>query len=144
MRWKLVDIDQDIKLSVVLMGKPVSHGLLGFSCDMRTIDEIPSLLKNLENLHLCDGGPTANKYPDAETGMHICQRLWTVGAQKCAQVLPANGACKRCAGLSDTLCVHHRGLLRKEEKGARTNFGIYNFRNYNKVRVFQRAQYALK
>lgn len=143
--WKLVDIDQDMKLSVVLMGKPVSHELLGVSREVSTINEITSLLKHLENLHLCGGGPMTKEYPYAQPEcafVDVCGR-WR--HKKCAQVLSANGSCQRCAGLSDTLRVHQRrALLRKQAKGARTNFRISNFRNDEKVRVFRRAQYALK
>ncbi|KAH9371889.1 hypothetical protein HPB48_019333 [Haemaphysalis longicornis] len=143
--WKLLDIDQDMQLSVVLMGKPVSHEVLGFSLEVSTINDITSVLKNLESLHLCGGGPTAKEYPHAQLEcafVDVCGR-WR--HRKCAQVLSASGTCQRCGGLSDTPRVHQRrALLRKQEKGARTNFRMSNFRNHEKVRVFRRAQYALK
>ncbi|KAH8039335.1 hypothetical protein HPB51_005665 [Rhipicephalus microplus] len=91
------------------MGKPVSHEVLGFSLEVSTIDDITSPLKNLESLHLCGGGPTAKEYLHAqlECGfVDVCGR-WR--HRKCAQVLPANGACQRCAGPSDNLRVHQAG-----------------------------------
>ncbi|KAH8018263.1 hypothetical protein HPB51_000874 [Rhipicephalus microplus] len=112
--WKLLDINQDMQLSVVLMGRPVSPEVLGFDLEVSTINDITTLLKNLENLYLCGGGPTANEYPHALLEcvlVDVCGR-WR--HRKCAQVLSANGACQRCADLSDTLRVHQRrALLRK-------------------------------
>ncbi|KAH8027515.1 hypothetical protein HPB51_007065 [Rhipicephalus microplus] len=143
--WKLLDINQDMPLSVVLMGRPVSPEVLGFDLEVSTINDITTLLKNLENLHLCGGGPTANEYFYAQMECALVDVCGRWRHRKCAQVLSANGACQRCAGLSDMLRVHQRrALLRKNEKGAHTNFRMSNFRNNEKVRVFQRAQYALK
>ncbi|KAL3247510.1 hypothetical protein MRX96_056945 [Rhipicephalus microplus] len=64
--WKLLDINQDMQLSVVLMGRPVSPEVLGSDLEVSTINDITTLLKHLENLHLCGGGPTANEYPRAQ------------------------------------------------------------------------------
>ncbi|KAH8025845.1 hypothetical protein HPB51_012877 [Rhipicephalus microplus] len=143
--WKLLEINQDMQLSVVLMGRPVSPEVLGFDLEVSTINDITTLLKNLENLHHCGGGQTANEYPHAQLECALVDVCGRWRHRKCAQVLSANGACQRCAGLSDTLRVHQkRALLRKNEKGARTIFRMSNFRNSEKVRVFRRAQYALK
>ncbi|KAH7931609.1 hypothetical protein HPB51_029777 [Rhipicephalus microplus] len=144
-QWKMLDINQDMQLNVVLMGKPVSHEVLGFSLEVSTIDDITILLKNLESLHLCGGDPMAKEYPHAQLQCRFVNVRGRWRHRKCAQVLSANRACQRCAGLSDTLRVHQKkALLRKQRKGARTNFRMYNFRNYEKVIVFRRAQYALK
>ncbi|KAL3224276.1 hypothetical protein MRX96_049564 [Rhipicephalus microplus] len=143
--WKLLDINQDMQLSVVLMERPVSPEVLGFDLEVSIINDITTLLKNLENLHLSGGGPTANEYPHAQMECALVDVCGRWRHRKCAQVLSTNGACQRCAGLSDTLRVHQRrALLRKNEKRARTNFRMSNFRNNEKVRVFRRAQYALK
>lgn len=48
--WKLVQLDQDMKVNVVL----------GVSREVSTIEDIRILLGNLERLHLCGGGPTTN------------------------------------------------------------------------------------
>ncbi|KAH8025937.1 hypothetical protein HPB51_014270 [Rhipicephalus microplus] len=113
---KLLDINQDMQLSVVLMGKPVSHDVQGFSLEVSTIDDITILLKNLESLHLCGGGPTAKEYLHAqlECGfVDVCGR-WR--HRKCAQVLSANGACQRCAGLSDTAGSPKKGTAQETRK----------------------------
>ncbi|KAH9360942.1 hypothetical protein HPB48_007023 [Haemaphysalis longicornis] len=131
--WKL--LDTDMTLSVVLMRKLFSHELLGVSLEVSTIDDITGLLKNLEKLYLCGGGPMAKEYPHTQLEcafVDVCGR-WR--HKKCAQILSASGSCQRCAGLSDNLRIHQRrALLRKQERRARTNFRIYNFCNYEKCR----------
>ncbi|KAH6947068.1 hypothetical protein HPB50_016987 [Hyalomma asiaticum] len=143
--WKLLDIDQDMKVSVVLMGKQVPLELLGVSNHVSTIEDITSLLGKLEGLHFCGGGPTAKEYPHIQLEcafVDICGR-WR--HKNCKLVLPTNGACQKCCGLSDTLRIHQRrAQLRKQGKGARPSLRLSTIRNEEKARVLRRAQYALK
>ncbi|XP_042145145.1 uncharacterized protein LOC121835224 [Ixodes scapularis] len=143
---KLIDIDQDMRANIFLMGKRVSCEALGFTCEVSTIEDVESLLGKLEGIHLCGGGPTKKMYPEVQPECAFLDACGRWRHKKCVQVLPAAGSSQKCAGLTDTLRIHQRrAQLRKQENGARTTFRLSSLANDQKVRVtFRRAQYALK
>ncbi|CAN7976711.1 unnamed protein product, partial [Ixodes persulcatus] len=54
---KLVDIDQKMQVSVVVMGRRVSTDELHIKDDIATIEDVKSFLQRLHEMPICGGGP---------------------------------------------------------------------------------------
>ncbi|CAN8006787.1 unnamed protein product, partial [Ixodes pacificus] len=112
---KLVDIDQKMQASVVVMGRRVSTGELHMKDDIATIEDVKSFLQRLDEMPICGGGPKASVYPHAhpESASVDACNLWR--HKKCPLLVRENkSTCKWCSSLSDTLRIHQKRATDKK------------------------------
>lgn len=88
---KLVDVDQSMQVTVVVMGRPVS--LDDFTTkNIETVEDAKTMLKSLHETSLCGGGPKKSVYPQAQpasASVDVCIK-WR--HKKCPLLLHGNNS----------------------------------------------------
>lgn len=111
---KLVDIDQKMQVSVVVMGRHISIDELQMKDDIATIEDVKSFLQSLHEMPICGGGPKTSVYPQAHresASVDECN-LWR--HKKCPLFVRGNkSTCKWRSSLSDTLRIHQKTTDKK-------------------------------
>lgn len=146
MTWKLLNTDEDMKVSVVLTGKPGPLKLMGVSHHVSAIEDIASLFGKLEGLHFRGGGPMAKEYPHIQLECAFDDICGWWRCKNCVLVVTTNGACPRSVVACQILCIFttEKAQLKKQGKGAHPSFRLSTIRNEDKTGVFQLAHYVLK
>lgn len=101
---RLVEIDQSMHVSVMLMGRPASVKELPHADPISTIEDVREFLQNVDNLKLCAGGPSIVDYPQAKPSNAVVDIYYRWRHIECVLILPTGSpVCKKCLSLSDTL-----------------------------------------
>lgn len=112
---KVVDIDQNMQVTVAVMGRRVSVDDFHIRGDLATIEDVKTFLQSLHEMPICGGGPKTSVYPLAHpesASVDACDR-WR--HKKCALLVHGNNStCKWCSSLSDTLRIRRRGRPTEE------------------------------
>ncbi|KAH6925402.1 hypothetical protein HPB50_004948 [Hyalomma asiaticum] len=106
---KVVDIDQNLHVSVVVMGRRISTDEFQINDDIATIEDVKTFLQSLHEMPICGGGPKTSVYPLAhqESATVDARNHWR--HKKCPVLLPANNStCKWCSSMSDTLRIRQK------------------------------------
>ncbi|KAH6940930.1 hypothetical protein HPB50_010436 [Hyalomma asiaticum] len=83
---KAVDIDQNMQVSVVVMGRRISTDEFHTSDGIATIEDVKTFLQRLHEMPICGGGPKASVYPLANPEVQLSMR-GTIGYTKNAPFL---------------------------------------------------------
>lgn len=111
-----------------------------------TVANVRDLLKHVEEIRLCAGGPSTLEYPDVEPKSAFVD-MYDKWRHNSCQVILNTGAsvCQKCTSLSDTLRIHQKRKLVKKRKGKPQGLRTLPWQqNKNKIAALRRANYALK
>ncbi|CAN8000196.1 unnamed protein product [Ixodes hexagonus] len=98
---KIVDIDQDMRITVAVIGRSVPLDELCAMPEVATVEDVRTLLRNLHEASLCAGGPKRSVCPKAQpenTFVDVCDQ-WR--HKECPLLLHGNERmCQWCSRLS--------------------------------------------
>ncbi|XP_077491004.1 uncharacterized protein LOC144101745 [Amblyomma americanum] len=115
---KTVHVKSDMSVSVLLLGKPV-QSISGISTEFSSVAELEELLKALDAVCVCRGGPTLKMYPVVEPVCAYIDSFKHWRHVKCPIVVTNKGTmCKWCHGLYETLRMNMSRILARKRAGA--------------------------
>lgn len=111
-----------------------------------TVANVRDLLKHVEEIRLCAGGPSTLEYPDVEPKSAFVDMYDKWRHNSCQVILNTDASvCQKCTSLSDTLRIHQKRKLVKKRKGKSQGLRTLPWQqNKNKIAALRRANYALK
>ncbi|KAH7964446.1 hypothetical protein HPB51_027318 [Rhipicephalus microplus] len=111
---RIVEIDENMEANVVLMGQSIPGTMLPYSSSLTTTEEVRALLKHVDEVNICSGGPSPLEFPLVEPEsayIDVCQK-WR--HKQCCIILSGDfPSCEKCINLANTLRTRKK---RMEEK----------------------------
>lgn len=142
---KVVDIDQNMQVSVSVMGRRVSVDAFHIRDDVATTEDVKTFLQSLHEIPICGGGPKTSVYPLAHpesASVDACNR-WR--HKKCPLLVRGNSTCKWCSSLSDTLRIRQKREMDKRNGTKPTKrYRFSSVPSSDRMLAFRRARNALK
>ncbi|KAH8026247.1 hypothetical protein HPB51_017383 [Rhipicephalus microplus] len=143
---RIVEIDKNMKANVVLMGQSISVTMLPYSSSLTTTEEVRALLKHVDEVNICSGGPSPLEFPHVEPDsayIDVC-RKWR--HKKCCIILSGNSpSCEKCVNLANTLRTRKKKMEEKKRLSKPGHLRLPSLQKNNaNVAALRRANYALK
>ncbi|KAK8767204.1 hypothetical protein V5799_006025 [Amblyomma americanum] len=114
---RTVLIKGDMTVTVLLMGVSVKS-VADVSTKVSSVDDLEELLRAVDALRVCKGGPNSKVYPKAEPECAYLDSLSAWRHDQCPLVLTEPGeACRLCHALSDTLRINMSRAIARQEAG---------------------------
>ncbi|KAH6919596.1 hypothetical protein HPB50_029417 [Hyalomma asiaticum] len=115
---KALHVKSNMEVQVYILDKLIDSAAIGVSRFATSALEVESMLKVVDGIDVCRGGPSLKDFPDVspECAFVDCQKSWR--HNKCLLVTPGGAICRLCSGLVDTLRIH------ADRRAARAKQGI--------------------
>ncbi|KAH8036117.1 hypothetical protein HPB51_017928 [Rhipicephalus microplus] len=115
---KALHVKSNMEVQVYILDKLIDSAAIGVSPFATSALEVESMLKVVDGIDVCRGGPSLKDFPDVspECAFVDCQKSWR--HNKCLLVTPGGAICRLCSGLVDTLRIH------ADRRAARAKQGI--------------------
>lgn len=143
---RIVEIDKKMKANVVLMGQSIPLSTLQYTSFFTTTEDVRALLKHVDEVTICSGGPSPLEFPHVEPEsayIDVCHK-WH--HKKCCMILIGDSpSCEKCLNLPNTLRTRK---MRIEENKRLSKPGCLRLsslqQNNTNVAALRRANYARK
>ncbi|KAH9361090.1 hypothetical protein HPB48_002952 [Haemaphysalis longicornis] len=138
---RIVEIDASMNIRTVLLGKAVLTEKIQHSGPISTVENVRDLLKHVEEIRLCAGGPSTLEYPDVEPKSAFVDMYDKWRHNSCQVILNTDSSvCQKCTSLSDTLRIHQKRKLENKRKGKAQGLRTLPWKqNKDKIAALRRA-----
>lgn len=115
---KTMHVNSDMSVSILLLGKPI-ESISGISTEFSSVADLEELLRALDAICICKGGPTIKMYPEVEPECAYIDFFEHWRHVKCPIALTNKGSnCKWCRNLYETLRVNMSRTIARQRAGA--------------------------